>query len=72
MYFRNYGLRRKWLDKHLKIPLSERCSTAKMLQCPEDCLKLKMDLSLTFSIPLKKIELEVVFLGYIRNISSVC
>ena len=30
MYFRNYGLRKTWLDKYLKTPVSEDLSTSNL------------------------------------------
>ena len=35
MYFRNYGLRKKWLDKFLKTPVSEDPSTSNMVNGPK-------------------------------------
>ena len=35
MYFRNYGLRKKWLDKCLKSPASEDPSTSNMVNGPK-------------------------------------
>ena len=47
MYFRNYGLRNKWLDKCLKTLDSEDPSTANMLNVPKSCFNLN---SSTFTI----------------------
>ena len=37
MYFRNYGLRKTWLDKCLKIPASEDPSTSNMINGNKHC-----------------------------------
>ena len=35
MYFRNYRLRKKWLDKFLKTPVSDQTLTSNMVNEPE-------------------------------------
>ena len=35
MYFRNYGLRKTWLDKCLKIPYSDEPLTGNMVNGPK-------------------------------------
>ena len=47
MYFRNYGLRNKWLDKCLETLDSEDPSTANMLNEPKSCFNLNIS---TFTI----------------------
>ena len=37
MYFLTYGLRKTWLYKCLKIPVSEDPSTSNMVNGPKDC-----------------------------------
>ena len=37
MYFRNYWLRKTWLDKCLKSPVSEDPLTSNMVNCPKHC-----------------------------------
>ena len=37
MYFGNYGLRKKWLEKSVKNPVSENLSTNNMLDGPKHC-----------------------------------
>ena len=37
MYFRPYGLRKTWLDKCLKSPVSEDPSTSKMVKGKKHC-----------------------------------
>ena len=40
MYFRNYGLRKTWLDICLKSPVSEDRMTGIMVNGPKDCCNL--------------------------------
>ena len=40
MYFRNYGLRKKWLDKSLKSPISQDPSTGNMVNGRKHCFNL--------------------------------
>ena len=40
MYFQNYRLRETWLDKDLKIPVTEHPSTVNTLKGPKHCLNL--------------------------------
>ena len=40
MYFRNYGHRKKWLDKCLKSPISDDPSTSNMLNRQKHCYVL--------------------------------
>ena len=37
MYFRNFGLRKTWLNKSLKCPLSEDPLTSNMLKRTKHC-----------------------------------
>ena len=37
MYFRNFGLRKTWLNKSLKCPLSEDLLTSNMLKRTKHC-----------------------------------
>ena len=37
MYFRNYRLRKKWLDQCLKGPTSEDPLTGNMVNVPKHC-----------------------------------
>ena len=37
MYLRNYGLRKRWLDKCLKIPLSEDHLTSNVVNGSKHC-----------------------------------
>ena len=49
MYFRNYGLRKTWLDKCLKSPVWENPLKSNMVNAPELCWNLK-DSSFTILI----------------------
>ena len=40
MYFRNYGLRKTWIDKCLKSAVSEYPSTSDMVNVPKRCSNL--------------------------------
>ena len=40
MYFWTYGLRKTWLDKYLKIPLSEDTLTSNVVNEPKHFSKL--------------------------------
>ena len=37
MYFRNYGLRKTWLDQWLKSPISEVPTESKMINGSRQC-----------------------------------
>ena len=41
MYFRNYGLRKTWLDKHLKRNVSEEPFTGNVVNVPKHCFNLE-------------------------------
>ena len=41
MYFRNYGLPRKWLDQCIKSPVSEDPLKTNMVNAPKHCSNLK-------------------------------
>ena len=47
MYFRNYGLRKRWLDKCLESPVYEDPSKSNMVNGPKHCCNLDDD---TFTI----------------------
>ena len=40
MYFRNYGLRKTWLDKCLRSPISEKPLTGNVVNGPIHCFNL--------------------------------
>ena len=40
MYFRNYGLRKTWLGKSLKCPVSENTSKGNMVNGRKHCFSL--------------------------------
>ena len=52
MYFQNYGLRKRWLCKCLKMLVSEDVSTSNMLNGSKHCLNLH---SSTFNIFIGKL-----------------
>ena len=49
MYFRNYGLRKTWLDICLKSPVSEDPLTGNMLNRPKHCCNLNDGTIIIFS-----------------------
>ena len=60
MYFRNYELRKTWLDKCLESPISEDPPTSNMVNGPKHCWNLHDSVFIKFIITVKKIELEKV------------
>ena len=71
MYFWTYGLRNTWLDKRLKIPVSEDPSTSNMVNGSKHISKLN-DIPLQYLlIPVKAIPLEKLSLNYMQNLSTV-
>ena len=67
MYFQNYELRKKWLDKYLKRPVSEHRSTVNMTRymVPNTAKICTAELLSYFLITLTQIELESVSPGNI-------
>ena len=57
MYFRNYGLKKPWLDKCLKSPVSEDPSKSNMVNGPKYCSNLNCITFSIFLINVKAIEL---------------
>ena len=53
MYFRNYRLRKTWLDKCLKIPVSEDSWTVKIASGLKHCCNLNDSTFSTFLIPVE-------------------
>ena len=71
MYFWTYRLRNTWLDKRLKIPVSEDPSTSNMVNGSKHISKLN-DIPLQYLlIPVKAIPLEKLSLNYMQNLSTV-
>ena len=48
MHFRNYGLRKMWLDKCLKSPVSEDPLTGNLVNEPKHCFNLNHSTFTTF------------------------
>ena len=72
MYFPNYGLRKRWLDKCLKSDVSEDPSTSNMEDGPKHCSNVQ-DGAFTIFINLcEKIQLEKVYISAIQNLKTVC
>ena len=57
MYFRNYGLQKRWLDEGLKNPVSDDPSTSNMINGPKHCCNLEDD---TFTIFIDHFEINLV------------
>ena len=53
MYFRNYGLRKTWLDKCLKSPATEELQKVNVLNGPKHCFNLTAS---TFTIFIDHLE----------------
>ena len=49
MYFRNFGLRKTWLDICLKSPISKEPSTDNMVNEPKHCCDLNDSTATIFS-----------------------
>ena len=71
MYLRNYGLRRRWLDKCLKNPASEDPSSDNMVNGIKHCFNLNGSIFGIFIITLKIIEFEKVSLSDMQNLKTV-
>ena len=56
MYFSTYGLRKTWLDKCLKSPVSEDPSTSNMVNKPKHCSKLIDSTFVYLLIPAKELK----------------
>ena len=48
MYFRNYGLRNRWLDKWLKSPVTENRLTGNVVSGTKKCFNLNDSSSTIF------------------------
>ena len=73
MYFRNYRIRKKWLDKCLKTPVSEEPSTSNMLKTGANTFAIWTTAPLPqLLIILKVIELEKVSFSAMQNLKTVC
>ena len=69
MYFRNYGLRKPWLDTCLKSPVSEDPSKCNMVNGPKHS---NHNSFIYLLINVKAIDLEKVSLSNMQNLRPVC
>ena len=72
-HFRNYRLRKTWVDKNLKSPLSDhslRVSTSRLPNSAKICTSANFHLF--FFITLGKIELKNISLTHMSNFRTVC
>ena len=72
MYFRNYRLRRTWLEKCLKRAISCYPSIVNMLKCPKHFCNLYNSTFIVFFITLGEIKLENINLSNMRNLRAIC
>ena len=72
MYFRNYRLRKMWLDKCLKIPVSEDSWTVKIASGLKHCCNLNDSTFSTFTNHCESIALEKVSFNDMQNRKTVC
>ena len=72
MYFRNYELRKTWLDKYLKSTLLQYPSTSNMVNRPRHFSNLNSGTFTIFLITGKAIEYEKFYLSDMRNLKTVC
>ena len=70
MYFRNYGLRKTWLDKNQKSTSSEHPCTSNMVSAPKHCSYLDGS-SFSILIIVKAIKFAKVTLSDIQNLKTV-
>ena len=72
MYFRNYELRKTWLDKCLKSTLLQYPSTSNMVNRLKHFSNLNGGTFTIFLITGKAIEYEKFYLSDMRNLKTVC
>ena len=72
MYLRKYGLRKKWLDKCLKRPVSEDPSKGNTENGTKHCWNLNGAPLPYLLITVKVIELEKVSFSDIQNLKTLC
>ena len=70
MYFRNYGLRKTWLDKCLKKPVWDEPSTGNMVNGPKHWLNINVSSFTKFIDHFKVIELEKVTLSEMQILNT--
>ena len=72
MYLRNYGLRKRWLDKCLKIPLSEDHLTSNVVNGSKHC-SMSTTAPLPYSlITVKLLELEKLTFSDMQSLKILC
>ena len=72
MYFRNYQLRKTWLDQCLKSSLSRDPSTENMANGSKHCCNLNDNTLIIFSNYCECSALEKVTVSNTQNRKSVC
>ena len=70
--FRNYRLRKGWLDKCLKRPVSEDPPSGNIISRPKHCFSLSDTPFPDLLIKGKVIELEKVSVSDMENLKDVC
>ena len=71
MYFRNYGLPKRWLDQCLKSPVSEDPTKSNMVNTPKHCSNLKETSLPYLLITRKSIVSQKVSVSHIQNVKTV-
>ena len=72
MYFRNYELRKRWLDKSLKSALLQYPSTSNMVNRPKHFSNLNSGTFIIVLITGKTIEYEKFYLSDTQKLKTVC
>ena len=75
MYFSTYGLRKTWIDKCLKSPVSEARATSKMVNALKHCPRPNNSTLAPLPyllISVQAIEVEKVSLSDMQNLRTVC
>ena len=72
MYFRNFGIRKTWLIKSLKSPLSYHPSRSNMQEGPNTVEIWTVPPSPYLLITLKAIELEKTSRSDMQSLKNVC
>ena len=72
MYFSNYGLPKAWLDKCLKLAISQYPWTSNMVNAPKHSSNLSNGSFTIFVDYCEVIEFEKVTLSDMKNLKTVC
>ena len=72
MYFSNYGLPKAWLDKCLKLAISQYPWTSNMVNAPKHSSNLSNGSITYFLITVKVIEFEKVTLSDMQTLKTIC